>query len=82
MKDIIISERHLKRELWVFVACLAAMEALNIYAIIKYDGMWIEALKSLGFVFVSAAVTYLVVGVFRLIYAGIAGLINKTKSHK
>ena len=79
MKDIIIREKHLKRELWVFVACLIAMEALNIYAIIKYNGMWIEAVKNVGFVFVSAVVTYLVVGVFRLIYAGIASLINTTK---
>ena len=79
MKDIIIREKHLKRELWVFVACLVAMEALNIYSIIKYDGMWSEAFMSIGFVFVSAVVTYLVVGVFRLIYAGIAGLIKKTK---
>lgn len=79
MKDIIISEKHIRRELWVFAACLAVMEALDIYSIIKYDGMWIEAVKSIGFVFTAAVVTYLIVGIIRLIYAGIVKLINKTR---
>ncbi len=79
MKDIIISEKHLKREFLIFVACMAAMELLNIYAVIKYDGMWIEIVKSLGFVFTSALVIYLVIGLVRLLYAGIVKLISKIK---
>ena len=77
MKDIVIKEKHIKRELWIFVACIAVMEGLNIYSIIKYHGMWKEAIMSLGFVVAAAVVTYLVVGLVRLIVAGIIKLIKK-----
>ena len=77
MKDIVIREKHIKRELWIFVACIAVMEGLNIYSIIKYHGMWKEAIMSLGFVVAAAVVTYLVVGLIRLIVAGIIKLIKK-----
>ncbi len=77
MKDIVISEKHIKRELWIFVACIAVMEGLNIYSIIKYHGMWKEAIMSLGFVVAAAVVTYLIVGLIRLIAAGIIKLIKK-----
>ena len=77
MKDIVIREKHIKRELWIFVACIAVMEGLNIYSIIKYHGMWKEAVMSLGFVVAAAVVTYLVVGLVRLIVAGIIKLIKK-----
>ena len=77
MKDIVIREKHIKRELWIFVACIAVMEVLNIYSIIKYHGMWKEAVMSLGFVVAAAVVTYLVVGLVRLIVAGIIKLIKK-----
>jgi hypothetical protein len=77
MKDIVIREKHIKRELWIFVACIAVMEGLNIYSIIKYHGMWKEAIMSLGFVVAAAVVTYLVVGLVRLIVAGIIKLIKK-----
>ena len=77
MKDIVIREKHIKRELWIFVACIAVMEGLNIYSIIKYHGMWKEAIMSIGFVVAAAVVTYLVVGLVRLIVAGIIKLIKK-----
>jgi ABC-type proline/glycine betaine transport system permease subunit len=77
MKDIVIKEKHIKRELWIFAACIAVMEILNIYSIIKYHGMWKEAVMSLGFVVAAAVVTYLVVGLVRLIVAGIIKLIKK-----
>lgn len=77
MKDIVIKEKHIKRELWIFAACIAVMEILNIYSIIKYHGMWKETVMSLGFVVAAAVVTYLVVGLVRLIVAGIIKLIKK-----
>lgn len=77
MKDIVIKEKHIKRELWIFAACIAVMEVLNIFSIIKYHGMWSEAVMSIGFVVAAAVVTYLVVGLVRLIVAGIIKLIKK-----
>lgn len=77
MKDIIISRKHIVRELWVFLGCLAAMEALNVYAIIDYDGRWSEVVMSLGFVFTAALVVYAVLAVLRLIVFGTVRIIKK-----
>ncbi len=77
MKDFTIKGKDISRELRIFIGCIVAMELLNIYAIISYDGKWIEVLKSLGFVFVSAFVLYLIIGIIRLIIKGVLTLIKK-----
>lgn len=77
MKDIVIKEKHIKRELLVFAACFVAMEIVNICAIIGYDGQWKEVVMSLGFVTVAAIAGYLVVAAVRLIIYGIIKLIKR-----
>lgn len=71
MKDIIIKQQHIKRELWIFLFCVLAMESLNIYAIIKYNAPWTETVMSLGFVVVAAVCVYLILWLIRLIVLGI-----------
>lgn len=77
MKDIVISSRHIRRELWIFLGCIVAMELVNVYAIVDYGGKWSELVMSLGFVVAAAVVTYIVVAVVRLIVYGIVKLIKK-----
>lgn len=77
MKDIVISSRHIRRELWIFLGCVVAMELVNVYAIVDYGGKWSEMIMSLGFVVAAAVVTYFVVAVLRLIVYGIARMIKK-----
>lgn len=77
MKDIVIKERHVKRELWIFLACVVVMELVNVYAIMDYDGRWSEAVMSLGFVVVAAVVMYAVIALFRLMVYGIMKLIKR-----
>ena len=77
MKDIVISSRHIRRELWIFLGCIVAMELVNVYAIADYGGKWSELVMSLGFVVASAVVAYAVVAVVRLIVYGIVKLIKK-----
>lgn len=77
MKDIVIKERHVKRELWIFLACVVVMELVNVYAIMDYDGRWSEAVMSLGFVVVAAVVMYAVVALLRLMVYGIMKLIKR-----
>ena len=77
MKDIVISSRHIKRELWIFLACVVVMELVNVYAIVDYGGKWSELVMSLGFVVAAAVVAYIVVAVVRLIIYGIVKLIKK-----
>lgn len=77
MKDIVISSKHIRRELWVFLGCIVAMELVNVYAIVDYGGKWSELVMSLGFVVAAAVVAYAVVAVVRLIVYGIVKLIKK-----
>lgn len=77
MKDIVIKENHIRRELWIFLACLAVMEVINIFAIVKYDGSWVEVFKSLGFVAVAGVVTYLVVALIRILIFSVLKLIKR-----
>lgn len=77
MKDIVISSRHIRRELWIFLGCIVAMELVNVYAIVDYGGKWSELVMSLGFVVAAAVVAYIVVAVVRLIIYGIVKLIKK-----
>lgn len=77
MKDIVISSKHIRRELWIFLGCIVAMELVNVYAIADYGGKWSELVMSLGFVVAAAVVTYIVVAVVRLIVYGILKLIKK-----
>lgn len=77
MKDIVISSKHIRRELWIFLGCIVAMELVNVYAIADYGGKWSELVMSLGFVVAAAVVAYIVVAVVRLIVYGIVKLIKK-----
>lgn len=77
MKDIVISSKHIRRELWIFLGCIVAMELVNVYAIVDYGGKWSELVMSLGFVVAAAVVAYIVVAVVRLIVYGIVKLIKK-----
>ena len=71
MKDLVISGKRIKTEIWVFVACVVAMELLNIYSIIRYRGEWTEVIMSIGYVVTASVIIYLLIGVLRLIVAGI-----------
>ena len=77
MKDIVISSKHIRRELWIFLGCIVAMELVNVYAIVDYGGKWSELVMSLGFVVAAAVVAYAVLAVVRLIVYGIVKLIKK-----
>ncbi len=67
MKDIIITGRRVRCELWIFAACVALMELVNIFAIFKYDGKWTEVFTNLGFVVAYAAGAYVVLAVVRIL---------------
>ena len=71
MKDLVISGKRIKTEIWVFVACVVAMELLNIYSIIRYRGEWTEVIMSIGYVVTASVIIYLLIGVLWLIVAGI-----------
>lgn len=78
MKDLVISGKRIKRELRFFAACVVAMELLNVYSIIRYEGEWTEVIMSLGYVVTAAVAVYLLIGAVRLVVTGILKLFRKT----
>lgn len=79
MNDIVISGKRIKRELRIFVSCIAVMELLNIFAIIRYDGRWVETVTNIGFVLTAAVVAYLLLTAVRVFVWLILKLFRKTK---
>lgn len=65
MKDIIITPRKLKRELFIWLLCLVAAIGLNVYSIIYYDTSWRELYTHLGYVVAISIVIYLLLWIFR-----------------
>ncbi|MDP2038785.1 MAG: hypothetical protein Q8L04_15495 [Ignavibacteria bacterium] len=73
MKDIIIKNTTLKREIIIWVAAFCCAVALNIYAITKYDASWSELLTQLPvIIFLSVLIYFLI-----LVVRGIAKTISK-----
>ncbi|RJQ59320.1 MAG: hypothetical protein C4517_13060 [Stygiobacter sp.] len=73
MKDIIIKNTTLKREIIIWFIALFCAVALNIYAIVKYDASWIELLTQLPVIILLSVLIYLLIIVVR----GIAKTILK-----
>ncbi|WP_010665216.1 hypothetical protein [Marinilabilia salmonicolor] len=75
MKNIIITPRKLKREIFIWLLCLVAAIGLNVYSIIYYNTSWSELYTHLGYVVVISIVIYLILWVFR----GLFLLLRKLK---
>ena len=83
MKDIVISRRRQRIELWTLAACFVVANIVNICAIHPYHAPASELYTSILYVLVFTAVLYAVVLVVRLLIYGISRLIpRKSKSNK
>lgn len=79
MKDIVITKQRQKTELITVIVCFIIAFALNVYAIITYDGQWSELFWSLGFVAVTTAILYAAWTVVRVTIYLIKKIITKKK---
>ncbi|MGN1216313.1 MAG: hypothetical protein ACI4TJ_08705 [Candidatus Cryptobacteroides sp.] len=59
MKDIIITSRKLRRELWFLLGSFVVACGMNIYAIVRYTRPATELFSMIGYVIVTAIVIYL-----------------------
>lgn len=75
MKDIIIKGDRLKKEIIIWLICLAAAEAVNIYSIISYKTNWIELITQIHFVAALSILFYLAAALIRWLF----GLIKPVK---
>ena len=67
MKDIVITKRHIRREVVVWIICLILITIWNIIAIIEFDTQWIE-LISLWYVVIPLSILlYIILIPFRWI---------------
>ncbi len=78
MKDIVIGQARIKRELLVGAFCFVGAVLLNVYAITTRGTQWSELITQLHVAVAVAMVLYLVLGVLRLIAAGVRRLVRRT----
>lgn len=79
MKDLIITRKRQITELLTILACVVISIALNVYAIIEYDGQWSQLMTSFFYVLTFAAVLYAIWTIIRLIFYGIKALVTSKK---
>jgi hypothetical protein len=78
MKDITISWKLIRTELWWLLGCFMASVVFNIYSIIRYQTSWTEVFTSLHVVIILALVFY----VLLLFFRGLVALIIRFSAGK
>lgn len=74
MRDIVIGQARIKREILVLSMCFLAAEILNVYAIATKGTEWSELFTQLHIALALAIVLYLVLGLVRLVVFGVLKL--------
>lgn len=77
MKDIVITSKVIKRELWVLIGCFVFAVGVDLVAIIMYERPVYEIFSTLGYEVVLAGVVYVVLLILRLIFGAIFRLIKR-----
>lgn len=66
MKEIVITEKTVKRELWILLACFIFAVLFDIAGIIKFGKPFTEVFMTIGYEIVIAAAVYVILAFFRL----------------
>ena len=77
MKDIVITQKHIVRELYIILGCFVSACLVNVGAIIAYDRPWSELWSQIGFVLFIAAGVYALAAVVRILVFLICKLIKR-----
>lgn len=67
MKDIVITAKMLRRELFVLLGCFVVACLVNAGAIIAYDRPWSEMYSQIGFVFFITGGIYFLLALVRIL---------------
>lgn len=78
MKDLIITSRRLKKEIYILSTCFIIAFLINIFSIITFKTPWYEIFTQIGYVIVITFVLYLIMACLRL-FATIVLTIFKMK---
>jgi len=77
MKDIIITSKQIKKELYILLGSFIFAFLLNIVAVAIYKTPWVEIFTQFGYVVVITVVTYLLIGLVRFIISLIRKLFTR-----
>lgn len=67
MKDIVISEKIIKRELWVLLGCFVFAVLFDIVGIIKFGKPFTEVFMTIGYEIVITVILYALLVFIRII---------------
>lgn len=79
MKDIIITQKRIKKELRTLLVCFVLAIVTNVGAIIYYKTSFFEIITSLLYVLVFAIAIYLLWSFIRIVAILISSLLKKSK---
>lgn len=71
MRDIIITVKRQKRELWVLLISFVLANLVNLVGIIRYESPAVELITSLHIVLLLTLVIYAIILILRLLTGGI-----------
>ncbi len=77
MKDIVITGRRVRLELYILFASFAIAELVNLFSIIKYETPWTELFSQIGFVLILTVIIYAVQWLLRLLFLLCSGIVRK-----
>ena len=77
MKDLIITSRRLKKEIYILYACFIIAFLINIFSIITFKTPWHEMFTQIGYVVIITLILYLFAAFFRLFAIGVRRLLKK-----
>lgn len=69
MKDIIIKEKHIRRELYLILVSFVLAFVVNVGAIVAFDRPWSELYSQIGYVLFITVGIYVVLATVRIIIA-------------
>ena len=69
MKDIIIKEKHIRRELYLILVSFVLAFVVNVGAIAAFDRPWSELYSQIGYVLFITVGIYVVLATVRIIIA-------------
>lgn len=67
MKDLVITSRRLKKEMYILFACFITSFLINIFSIVTFKTSWYEMFTQIGYVVVITFILYLLVAMIRAV---------------
>ena len=79
MKDLTITAKQMRRELFLLLVCFVIAEGVNIFSMIKYGTPWTEFFTQIGFVLIITAALYIILIAVRVLIWLVKLIIDKCR---